>query len=82
MKAKELVLLSSFYISNHSTSIFHIVLATDLENSKLAGDEHEHVVAMKTSFKEATEKLLKQQVPTAQVVIAMNLAKDYLAKNL
>jgi hypothetical protein len=45
--------------------------------SKLPGDEFEFVEVAKIPFKEAFEKLLMRQVPTAQVLTALHLVKEY-----
>ena len=71
--------LGSFYVMNHSTSKFHVVLATGLVPSSLAKDDHEHLTAELVSFKEGCDRLLLQQIPNAQIVIALQWAKDYFS---
>jgi len=79
MKGNTLRLLRTYYLSNHATSKWHIVLATDLVPSKLPGDEHEYVEARNLPIAEARKLLLEDQIPTAQVLIAMNLSDNILS---
>lgn len=72
MKGGSLRILRSYYSSNHSTNRWHVVLAIDLIPSKLPGDEHEYLEVKKLPIPEARKLILEDQVPTAQVLIAMN----------
>ncbi len=80
LKAGYLKILSSFFIMNHSTSKFHIILATKLRESSLDKDEHEIIQTEKVSFDEAYNKLVNKQIPNAQILIALSLLKEYLNK--
>jgi 8-oxo-dGTP pyrophosphatase MutT (NUDIX family) len=81
LKANSLKILSSFFIMNHSTSKFHIILATELKESSLDKDEHEIIQTEKISVDEAYNKLVNKQIPNAQIIIALSLLKEHLNKN-
>ncbi|HWZ66029.1 MAG TPA: NUDIX hydrolase [Patescibacteria group bacterium] len=80
VKAHDLVHLTSFYPTNHMSSQFHIFLAKGLMASSLEGDEHEHLEVDKLTFDQAF-KLVTQQTPTAQVLIAFLLTKQNMMLN-
>lgn len=73
-------ILGNFYLSNHGTTKFYVVLVQDLEE----GDpQRETLEFLETEFvhvEEAYKRLLIDQVPTAQVQIAMSLLEKYLFK--
>ena len=72
LKAEKLNKVKSFYVANHANNQFHIVIAKDLSESKLEGDEHEYLDVRRVSVDEARRILLEDQVPTAQTEIAFH----------
>ncbi len=78
MKPGSLKKLLSFYPFNHMRSKIHLFLATDLEENKLEGDEHELLEVKKLPFNEAYDLVLNQQEPTAQNALIFLLAQKEL----
>ncbi len=79
LRSNELTLLTSFYPTNHTSGRFHVFLARHLQRSVLPADDHEHLEIEKLSFPEAYKRVAKDQIPTAQVLVAFLLAEKYLA---
>lgn len=79
MKAGKLEKLITIYPFNHMRNKFHIFLATELSESKLESDEHEHLEVKKLSFKDAYNLVVNQPAPTGQNVIAFQLAREKLS---
>jgi ADP-ribose pyrophosphatase len=78
LKSHNLTHLISFYPTNHICSQFHIFLAKNLKPSPLARDEHELLEVEKLPFKEAYRRVIEEQIPTAQVLIAFLMAKEMM----
>lgn len=79
-KAEFLEHVTSFYISNHVDWVFHVVVAKNLTESSLEGDEHEFVEPKKVSFEEAEKILLKDQVPSGQTIVAFRAFEKALQR--
>lgn len=77
-RAKQLEILSQYQLSNFTVVPFNILLATDLEENKLKGDEDEFIDVEWLTLEEAEKILLVDQTPTAQVYIALHTYKDHL----
>lgn len=78
MRAHKLKKLLTIIPTNHTRSKIHLFLATDLEVSKLPGDEHEILEVRKLPFAEAYDLVLNQQEPTAQNAAIFLLAKQLI----
>ncbi|CAN5291710.1 NUDIX hydrolase [soil metagenome] len=70
-KAKDLKILSQFQLGNFAVVPFYILLATNLEENKLKADDGEVIVVEWLTLDEAEKKLLKDQIPTAQVILSV-----------
>lgn len=80
MKPRNIVYLGAAFVSNHVDNQYHYVLATELDASKLPGDEDELLEVMKVSLEEAKRILVKDQIPAAQTTTALYLVEEYLSK--
>ncbi len=78
-KANNLELLTQFQLSNFAVVPYYVMLATQLEESQLPGDEDGHIKIEWLPLEEAEKRLLKDQIPTAQVYTAIQAYKEYLA---
>jgi len=82
LRAEKITHLVTFQLGNFAIVPFHVVLATDLVESKLKADDGELIGIKWTTVEGADQKLLISQVPTAQVYIALQEYKNYLNKKL
>ncbi len=73
-------ILGNFYLSNHGTTKFYVVLVSDLEEGEHKREEFEFLETEFVHIDDAYKRLLIDQIPTAQVQIAMSLLEKYLYK--
>jgi 8-oxo-dGTP pyrophosphatase MutT (NUDIX family) len=78
MRANTLEKLITVYPFNHMRSKIHLFLATDLEASKLPGDEHEILQVSCLPFEDAYELVVKDKEPTAQNALIFSLVRASL----
>ncbi len=78
VEAARLEIVGTFFLSNHATTKFYVVLARDLSPKPLPPDEHEHVEVRWLPMAGAKELLFKTQIPNAQTVSAISLAEALL----
>lgn len=71
-RANKIKLLSNFNLSNFAVVPFNIIFASDLEKSELPADEGEHILVEWLPVDEAKKKLIEDQIPTAQVALAIS----------
>jgi len=79
-EAQKLELLTQFQLGNFAVVPYYIFLATGLKAHHLDRDLGEVVKVDWLSFDQAEERLLRSQIPTAQVYIALHAYKNYLVK--
>lgn len=78
VKAGKLEKLITIYPFNHTSIKLHLFLATELLESKLAGDEHEILEVTKLPFNEAFDLVVNKQIPTGQNTTIFLLTKQKL----
>jgi 8-oxo-dGTP pyrophosphatase MutT (NUDIX family) len=76
VKAQTLELLAQFRLGNFAAVPYYVLLATNLEESKLPGDDGERIDVEWLTLVETEQRLIKDQVPTAQVLIALQAYKN------
>ena len=67
---------------NHIRAQAHLFLATDLSASKLPGDENEILEVQKFPFDVAYNRVVRQQIPSAQNALIFELVKNRLTKSI
>lgn len=77
-KASQLEKLITVFPLNHLSSRFHLFLATDLSPHQLPPDEHEHLELERLPFDQAYQRIMENQIPTAQNALVFLLAKSRL----
>lgn len=81
-KSGKLTHLITMYPINHFRGKWHIFLAENLSTSQLPRDEHEYIDIEKFPFKTAYDRVINQQVPTAQNIVAFLLVQQLRGQNL
>ncbi|KXK09181.1 MAG: adenosine nucleotide hydrolase NudE [Microgenomates bacterium OLB22] len=79
-KANKLHQLTQFRLGNFALVPFYVLLGTALEQSSLPADVGEHIQVEWCTIDEAEQRLLYDQIPTAQVYIALHEYKRFLAR--
>lgn len=69
-KPGKLTHLTTMYPTNHFRGKWHIFLAQELSASQLSPDEHEYLEVAKLPFAKAYNRVIVQQIPTAQNLTA------------
>ncbi len=78
LKARKTKIIATFTPGAHIACINYVVLARDLQVSKLPRDEHEELEIKVLPYEDAYQLLINSQVPTSMTLVGMTLAKDYL----